>query len=109
MKPWLLPFFLSCAVYAQVHPLHELIDAARTRSPKLKNLIAGGLPALYGRDGAAVWGQEFLFAVESEKPASLSVDKQPAVPMTKPHRTGGPVPLDPRRRTGCPTASSLRS
>ena len=82
MKRCLLPLFLSCAVCAQIHPLQELIDAARTHSPKLKDLIAGGLPALQGRDGAAVWGQEFLFAVESEKPASVSVDKQPALPMT---------------------------
>jgi enterochelin esterase family protein len=35
-----------------------------------------------GRDGAAVWGQEFLFAVESDKPASVSIDKQPAIAMT---------------------------
>src|SRR5271169_2450737 len=82
MKRCLLTFFLSFAAFAQVHPLQELIDAARTHSRRLKDLIAAGLPALQGRDGAAVWGQEFLFAVESEKPASVSVDKQPAVPMT---------------------------
>ncbi len=65
-----------------MHPLQELIEAARTHSPRLKDLIAGGLPGLHGRDGAAVWGQEFLFAVESESPASVSIDKQPAVAMT---------------------------
>jgi enterochelin esterase family protein len=82
MKRCLLACFLSCAACAQVHPLQELIDAARSHSPKLKDLIAAGLPALQGRDGAAVWGQEFLFAVESAKPASVSVDKQTAAPMT---------------------------
>ena len=72
----------ACTLYAQVHPLQELIDAARANSPKLKDLIAAGLPGLQGRDGAAVWGQEFLFAVQSEKPATVSVDKQPPVSMT---------------------------
>ena len=59
-----------------------MIEAARKHSPRLKDLIANGLPGLHGRDGAAVWGQEFLFAVESEAPASVSIDKQPAVAMT---------------------------
>jgi enterochelin esterase family protein len=75
----LLPAF---ALYAQIHPLRELIEAARTNSPLLKDLIGRGLPGLQGRDGAAVWGQEFLFAVESEKAASVSIDKQPPVSMT---------------------------
>jgi hypothetical protein len=48
MKRCLLPFFLSCVAGAQVHPLQELIVAARTHSPKLKDLIASGLPALAG-------------------------------------------------------------
>ena len=69
-------------LFAQTHPLQELIEAARTQSPRLKDLIAAGFPGLNGRDGAAVWGQEFLFAVESEKPASVAIDYQPAVPMT---------------------------
>jgi len=69
-------------VFGQGHPLQELIEAARTNSPRLGELLRGGLPGLKGRDGAAVWGQEFLFAVESETPATVSVDKQPAVAMT---------------------------
>jgi enterochelin esterase-like enzyme len=67
---------------AQMHPLQELIEAARSHSPRLKDLLAAGLPLLQGRDGAVVWGQEFLFAVESDRPASVSIDKQPPVPMT---------------------------
>src|SRR5580704_17346208 len=67
---------------AQTHPLQELIEAARANSPRLKDLIAAGLPGLQGRDGAAVWGQEFLFAVEADQPASVSVDKQPLQAMT---------------------------
>ncbi len=64
---------------AQLHPLQELIDAARKNSPQLKELIEKGLPLLHGRDGAAVWGQDFLFAVEAEKPASVSIDHQPQI------------------------------
>ena len=70
------------SLWAQIHPLQQLIEAARTNAPNLKDLIASGLPGLRGRDGAAVWGQEFLFAVESEKPAMVSIDKQPPVGMT---------------------------
>src|SRR5437588_702101 len=77
-----LTFVSAVGLFAQTHPLQELVDAARTHSPRLKDLFAAGLPLLQGRDGAVVWGQEFLFAVESEKPASVSVDKQPPVLMT---------------------------
>jgi enterochelin esterase-like enzyme len=78
----LLTVMAAGAACAQMHPLQELIEAARTHSPRLKDLLAGGLPLLQGRDGAAVWGQEFLFALESEKPASVSIDKQPPVALT---------------------------
>ena len=54
---------------------------ARTHSPELGTLLGKGLPGLQGRDGAAVWGQEFLFAVESDAPAFVSIDKQPPVAM----------------------------
>ena len=71
-----------CSLRGQMHPLQELIEAARTRSPKLKELLAAGLPAMQGRDGSAVWGQEFLFAIESERPATVSIDKQPPLAMS---------------------------
>ena len=79
MRRLLLAAFLASGLSAtaQVHPLQELIEAARTNSPKLKELIEKGLPSLHGRDGAAVWGQDFLFSVEAEKPASVSIDHQP--------------------------------
>jgi enterochelin esterase-like enzyme len=83
MKRFFLLMFLSLSgLVAQMHPLQALIEAARTHAPNLKDLLAAGLPGLRGRDGAAVWGQEFLFAVESDKTASVSVDKQPPIPMT---------------------------
>src|SRR6267154_3363946 len=82
MKRFSILLLLSAsAVYPQMHPLQELIEAARANSPRLKDLIANGLLGLQGRDGAAVWGQEFLFAVHSEKPALVSVDKQPPISM----------------------------
>ncbi len=68
---------------AQVHPLQQLIEAARKGDQaQLQKLLASGLPGLQGRDGAAVWGAEFLFAVESEKPATVAIDHEPAVSMT---------------------------
>jgi len=81
MKRFLLLLGAS-VLCAQTYPLQELIEAARTNSPRLKELIGSGLPGLHGRDGAAVWGQEFLFAVEAEKPATVSVDHQPPFAMT---------------------------
>jgi enterochelin esterase-like enzyme len=72
----------ASAAFAQTNPLKDLIDAARSNSPRLKELLGAGLPLLKGRDGAAVWGQEFLFAVESDKPATVSIDHQPALSMT---------------------------
>ena len=65
------------------HPLQQLVDAARADSPALAGLLGKGLPELKGRDGALVWGQEFLFVVESATPATVSIDKQPAVAMKR--------------------------
>lgn len=73
---------IASAALAQTNPLKDLIDAARSNSPRLKDVLGAGLPLLQGRDGAAVWGQEFLFAVESDRPATVSIDHQPALPMT---------------------------
>jgi enterochelin esterase family protein len=74
-------FLLLASAFAQKHPLQQLIDAARADSPELKNLLGQGLPGLNGRDGVAVWGQDFLFAVESATPATVSIDKQPPIEM----------------------------
>jgi enterochelin esterase-like enzyme len=74
---------------AQVNPLQELIDAARTDSPRLKELLdrkdpwGYRTPELHGRDGVAVWGQEFLFAVESPTEATVAIDKEPPVAMKR--------------------------
>lgn len=80
-------FVLFCAgLYAQKHPLQELIDAARADSPALGAMLGKGLPELRGRDGVAVWGQDFLFAVHSQTPPTVSIDKQP--PRAMKHAVG---------------------
>lgn len=82
----LLVFALTLS--AQIHPLQEIVEAARVDSPRLKDLLSRGLPGLKGRDGALAWGQDFLFAVESTSPASVSVDREPAVAMKNVPGTG---------------------
>jgi hypothetical protein len=44
-------------------------------------LLGKGLPDLEGRDGAGVWGQDFLFAVKADNPPKLSIDKQVPIDM----------------------------
>ena len=61
--------------------VREIVDAARADSPRLRELFGHGLPEMHGRDGAVVWGQEFLFAIESASPASVAIDYQPPVAM----------------------------
>jgi enterochelin esterase family protein len=83
MKRFLFTCFLCVsACFSQTNPLQDVIEAARTHSPRLAELLGSGLPLLQGRDGAVVWGQEFLFAVESDKPATVSIDHQPPANMT---------------------------
>jgi enterochelin esterase family protein len=78
----LLLVLFTTSLFAQQHPLQELIDAARAGDTgRLKILLESGLPGLAGRDGAAVWGQDFLFAVRSNSPATVSIDHQLALPM----------------------------
>ena len=82
MRKLLILFVLMAGgLWAQKHPLQELIDAARVDSPQLKDLLGHDLPMLRGRDGVAVWGQDFLFAVESEAPATVSIDNEPPLAM----------------------------
>ncbi|MCX6613586.1 MAG: alpha/beta hydrolase-fold protein [Acidobacteria bacterium] len=70
-------------LHGQLHPLQELVEAARKDSPALRDLLGKGLPQMKGRDGVLVWGQDFLFAVESETPASVAIDKQPPIAMKR--------------------------
>jgi hypothetical protein len=72
---------MTGGLFAQKNPIQEIVDAARVDSPALKNLLGHGIPELRGRDGVAVWGQEFFFAVESETPATVSIDQEPPLAM----------------------------
>jgi len=67
---------------AQKHPIEEIVDAARQDNTQaLAKLLGQGLPLLRGRDGVIVWGQDFLFAVESATQPRVSIDKQSPLAM----------------------------
>ncbi|MDR3698712.1 MAG: alpha/beta hydrolase-fold protein [Candidatus Sulfopaludibacter sp.] len=79
----LLPFLLLIpALFAQTPPLEELIAAARggPSAPGLKDRIAKTLSA---RGGTAVWGQDYLFVADSPSAVTISIDREPAVPMAQ--------------------------
>ena len=78
-----VPFLLAMGLAGQVHPLEELVTAAREGSPRLAELLGAGRIGLAGRDGAAVWGQDFLFAVESAAAAEVSIDHGPREAMRR--------------------------
>jgi len=82
-KLLILLAFTASLLFAQKHPLQQLVDAARVDSPELANLLGHDLPMLRGRNGVAVWGQDFLFAVESETPATVSIDHEPPLAMKR--------------------------
>ncbi|MFZ0591342.1 MAG: alpha/beta hydrolase-fold protein [Bryobacteraceae bacterium] len=73
---------LVCAASAQIHPLAQLIEAARQGpdAPGLADLITKTLPP---KTNAIVWGEDYLFVIESAAPATVSIDQQPAVAMSK--------------------------
>ena len=88
--------------------LQDLIEAARANAPGLAELMTRHLPGLELGGAAAVpasdtvpmgdtttvgtiasgnvvavWGQDFLFAVASDEPATISIDRQAPVAMTR--------------------------
>ncbi|HUK15500.1 MAG TPA: alpha/beta hydrolase-fold protein [Bryobacteraceae bacterium] len=71
----------SAAAFAQTPPLEELIAAAR-QGPSAPGLKEAIIKTLSARGGNAVWGQDYLFVADSPSPATISIDQQPAVPMT---------------------------
>jgi enterochelin esterase-like enzyme len=71
------------ALGAQTHPLEELIDAARSQSPALRDLLAKRSPNLKAAGGAWVWGQDYLFAADSDGAGSVSIDGQPPASLPK--------------------------
>ena len=74
---------VQLGLWAQKHPIQEIVDAARADSPALATLLGKGLPELKGRDGAIAWGQEFFFAIENTAAATVSIDKQAPIAMKR--------------------------
>lgn len=81
MKLTVCILLASAGLSAQVAPLEELVETARQgpAAPGLKDLVA---KALSPRGGVAVWGQDYLFVADSPSPASVAIDREPAVPMS---------------------------
>ncbi len=71
------------AMSAQTHPLETVVEAARAKSPELKDLLTKISPNLKNGGTALVWGQDFLFAVESAQEPAVSIDGQPRAAMTR--------------------------
>ena len=71
------------ATNAQTHPLEAVVEAARAKSPELKDLLAKISPNLKNAGTALVWGQDFLFAVESGAEPGVSIDGQPRAAMAR--------------------------
>jgi enterochelin esterase family protein len=74
---------LALPMCAQKHPLEVLIEAGRERSPALEQLLPASIPTLKERGGAAVWGQDFLFAIEIPSTPTISIDRQPPLSLTR--------------------------
>jgi enterochelin esterase family protein len=73
----------AASLVAQTHPVEELIEAARAKSPALKDLLAKRVPNLKTQGAVFVWGQDFLFAAEADNGASASIDGQPATALAR--------------------------
>src|SRR3954454_6098470 len=73
---------IASTAQAQVHPLAQLIEAARggPSSPGLEDLIT---QALTSKGGTAVWGEDYLFVPPSSSPPTVSIDAQPPVLMVQ--------------------------
>src|SRR5438132_944455 len=82
-KALLLGLLLALGLCAQTSPIEAVVDAARTKSPTFKDLLANVAHNLKTQGTALVWGQDFLFVVETEKQPSLAVDGLPAVAMSR--------------------------
>jgi len=68
---------------AQTHPLEAVIESARTNSPALKEHLAKAAPNLKNQGAALVWGQDFVFAVETDREPTVAIDGQPPAAMTR--------------------------
>lgn len=78
--------FISVVVClgAEKHPLQVLVDGARSRPPAAEfQSMARQFLSGPNQSAALVWGQDFLFLIEAERPVELSVDGNLAAAMTR--------------------------
>jgi Putative esterase len=80
-------FALSAALLLgdDKHPLEQLIDAARLRPPaaQFPGLVDQYAFTPIDQGVSFVWGQDFLFAIRTDKPAELSVNHGAPVAMER--------------------------
>ncbi len=81
MKTLALLLFVLSPAAAQPSPLEELIALAR-QGPGAAGLQDRITKTLSARGGTAIWGQDYLFVSSSPTPVTISIDNQPAAPMT---------------------------
>src|ERR1051325_10106600 len=82
LRPMLLLLAAATGLCAQTHPIQAMIDAARAKSPDFKDLLAKYIPNR-AQGTVQVWGQDYLFAIDTDKPATVSVDMQPAIALAR--------------------------
>jgi enterochelin esterase-like enzyme len=82
-KLFLLPTLFALTLNAQPHQLETIIEGARAQSPALKDLLPTASRTLKTQGAALVWGQDFLFAVETDKEPHVSIDNQPDARMSR--------------------------
>jgi enterochelin esterase-like enzyme len=73
---------LGVALTAQIHPLAQLIETAR-KGPATSGLEDQITRILGPKGGATVWGEDYLFVTPSSSEATISIDGQPAVSMSR--------------------------
>src|SRR6266567_85371 len=82
-KVLVLEFLLALGLAAQTSPIEAVIEAAHTNSLAFKDLLTNVAHNLKTQGAALVWGQDFLFAVETEKQPSIAVDGLPGAAMSR--------------------------
>ncbi len=84
MRSSILTFWLGLALIAsaETSPLVQLIESAR-QGPASPDLADEINTVLGPKGGTAVWGEDYMFVTTSAVPATISVDGQPALPMSQ--------------------------
>jgi Putative esterase len=73
--------FSTLELRAQQAPIQELIESVRS-GPSARGLADRITTILSAKGGTAIWGQDFLFVIDSPSPVTISIDQQPAVGMS---------------------------